>query len=206
MVVIVLGTARSGTSLTAGICQALGVNMGGPLNPSTACPKGSFEDIDFLTITRKLHIGEEVMLGGIFKVLSCRKELWGFKSALTHHVWHQLEKWIKDPMFIVVHRGLHQTAESYLHHSRTVYGRDMNMDTAMRIIQGDNRVLKMRVVTLPKERVLQISFEGIKSDPVGTAGMIGMFLNIEMTDYVRRDVLRLVNPTWKSTDHDFYKL
>ena len=44
--VIVLGNARSGTSITAGMLKILGVGMDSRINPNPFNPKGDFESIE----------------------------------------------------------------------------------------------------------------------------------------------------------------
>ena len=53
--VVVTGMHRSGTSLTARLVRALGVDLGGRLLPADATnPFGYFEDLDFLELQRRL--------------------------------------------------------------------------------------------------------------------------------------------------------
>ena len=50
--IVVLGTARSGTSLTAGVIAALGFDPGAELIPPDATnPKGHFEDLPLWKLT-----------------------------------------------------------------------------------------------------------------------------------------------------------
>jgi hypothetical protein len=54
-VVVVLGMHRSGTSLVASLCQAMGVNVGDELlgaHPSQ--PYGHFEDVDFYHLNQRI--------------------------------------------------------------------------------------------------------------------------------------------------------
>src|SRR5689334_14926006 len=53
--IIVTGMHRSGTSLTASLLSAAGVNMGGNLLPADAHnPDGYFEDVEFLELNRTI--------------------------------------------------------------------------------------------------------------------------------------------------------
>lgn len=56
--VIVLGVARSGTSMVSGLLHFMGVNMNPANNPGPQNPKGSFEDIKFITLTTQMKVAE----------------------------------------------------------------------------------------------------------------------------------------------------
>ena len=53
--VIVLGNARSGTSMASGLLSAIGVNMHHQHNPNPGNPKGAYEDVNFITLTMNMH-------------------------------------------------------------------------------------------------------------------------------------------------------
>jgi hypothetical protein len=64
--VVVLGEARSGTSVTAGILAILGVDMGSVYFSTKSNPKGSFEDRDVQKLNREFFSegrGREDLLG-----------------------------------------------------------------------------------------------------------------------------------------------
>ena len=53
--VIVLGNARSGTSMTAGILFYIGVNISHVHKPNSQNPRGAFESVAWNTVTSKIH-------------------------------------------------------------------------------------------------------------------------------------------------------
>ena len=53
--VVVLGAARSGTSVTSCVLAALDVDMGNVGYPSKSNPRGSYQDRDFVRLNREIH-------------------------------------------------------------------------------------------------------------------------------------------------------
>lgn len=121
--VCVIGIPRSGTSLTAGLCQALGVNMGNNLiSPAGDNPRGFFEDWDFCRFNEGILLNaggywlrppshEAINESGqrlrpqIEKLVAQKQVgLWGWKdprNCLTAHLYHPL---LDDPKYVVVRR------------------------------------------------------------------------------------------------------
>ena len=126
--IIVLGSARSGTSMTAGLLSILGVDMGNvrPSDPMNA--RGYFEDFDFLKIISSIFqesepgsdgfsppAHEKIMAAGaqyeerINMLLHKRYNdanggLWGWKSPTTCFVAELVLPHLVEPRIIIVLR------------------------------------------------------------------------------------------------------
>ena len=84
MPVLVVGPGRCGTSLAAGVCHKLGINMGTRLMPGNPTnPLGHFEDLDFHEIHERLFF-ESISFGAFIdkakRLIAARTEPWGLKD------------------------------------------------------------------------------------------------------------------------------
>ena len=133
MVIVVLGMHRSGSSLTAGILNHMGVDMGAKDDASYDNPKGFFEDRAF-TMTNDFILKEaggswdsppsldSILAAGrdpkikrqIDVVLEARKvkDTWGFKDPRTILTLPLYMDSLDDPVFISTHRNLLALAAS----------------------------------------------------------------------------------------------
>lgn len=116
--VVVLGMPRTGSSLTAGICQILGFNMGeetAGYHPEWN-PKGTYENAKFQRLDdRILH-----SLGGSwdnppivkpqpnkeieYLVNNEKSQMWGWKGARTTLLIELYWPYLKNPYFIICQR------------------------------------------------------------------------------------------------------
>ena len=92
--IIVLGNARSGTSLTTGLLKIIGVNIVDNSTPNKGNPKGAFEHSDFIDITTnmtnalankktKTEIREQYLPELRRLINEHKSDLWGWKSGMT---------------------------------------------------------------------------------------------------------------------------
>jgi len=179
-----MGMARSGTSMTAGLLHALGVDMSPATAASPLCPKGSFEDVDWIVITQsrdkwdKKFFRERVQT----EVRNRQgKPLWGFKSAETHHCLMQLLPDLPDPHLVFVRRNIQTNAKSYQIHAAKRFGKAVKWDDAVSMVANSLRVLQeVESVTahLPQMTVL---YESLKSDSVGQIARLAEFIGVELT-------------------------
>ena len=109
--VVVLGAARGGTSMVAGILRILGVDMGVNVDPSNN------EDRAFLA-----HRGNRLVfndkskdlargdyLEGIKKHIELRSKtgaLWGWKDPMASYYIHEVAGLLQSPVFIAITRDL----------------------------------------------------------------------------------------------------
>ena len=122
---IVLGNARSGTSMTAGLLHFLGVNLNHKHKPNAQNPNGAFESVAFNTLTGKMH--QEINAGKgkkqirdmfedkIKEVIAKNESpLWGWKSAATHWTLDLILPHIQNPRLVIVTRNITHNAESWV--------------------------------------------------------------------------------------------
>lgn len=143
--VVVLGVARSGTSIVAGILTRIGVDMGSLELPSHWGPRGLYEDIDFVKLNeaiitsaignqnvykqefywgkpppRQAIIAQRKRFENKINLLVRRKQknkiLWGWKDPLTVLTIELYYPLLVNPYFIVVFRNNLSIAESMSFH------------------------------------------------------------------------------------------
>jgi len=137
--VVVLGLARSGTSVVTGMLKILGVDMG-PSIEDAANPRGSHEDVDFARFHREVFEmtgrgngywnppPREAILalrpqvdGSVRELLNRKragKSLWGWKHSRTLLTYGLFLPHLVNPHFVLVFRNLLGTALSSVEHTR----------------------------------------------------------------------------------------
>lgn len=135
--VIVLGANRSGTSVTAGIINELGVKMETRrILPKTTFgnPRGFFEDADFVELngsiipfnlmdylqaprlseeyllSKKLCLGQEIQ--NLVNRRNQQFSLWGWKVPSTVFTVSLFIPYLRNPHFVIVSRNMLHTAKS----------------------------------------------------------------------------------------------
>lgn len=204
--VIVLGQARSGTSMCSGLFSILGVqfadehpNQGNPQNI-----KGMFEHIDFAGLDREINdaqlvIEDRSILYRKFypRALSAmahyKKELWGFKSAMAH--WH-LEFWlgiVPNPFLVFVFRNPLALAESLQIHIKYHRKEEVNLHSCLgHVIASQSAMYAAMKYPHPK---LLTSYERMKSDPCTELHKFAKFIDCELTDNHLNRAVDFIEPT-----------
>ena len=112
--IIVIGYARSGTSLTAGVLHELGVDMGDKRvwrKTDEANEKGYFENSQFVRANQAIL--ETGKVPDLQKVVDKNKgEIWGAKDPRFLQTWEHWEPYIENPHFIFCMRRIGSIAES----------------------------------------------------------------------------------------------
>lgn len=211
--VIVLGQHRGGTSLVAGMLDALGVRMGPPgagpewVGRHWSNPTGHFENPEFVALDIRLldHDGVGIHERPAWHQVPARAErlraeivetvrrnqsgLWGWKDPWTVLTLEQFLPLVDDPRLVVVDRDPGAVADS-------LYRRD-----------GTGREESRRVSALWAARIdsllgqysevprLRLSYEATVRDPQATARQLAAFLGIPAGDNVLQGVARLVQDT-----------
>jgi len=204
--VLVLGVARSGTSMTAGILNTMGVNFHetGKLKKHVEQnPKGTFENINFITLTSKMH--QEYTAGKTMRQIKDayeerlkdtirihERELWGFKSAVTHHFLGIILPLLNNPKLVIVVRSLLQNAQSWQVHMKDVFGRSVSLEEALDNISKSQNVL-MRNSLAAKCPKIFTSYEHIRKNPWKEAKRMGQFLSID-PELHKDEILDFVMP------------
>lgn len=192
--VIVLGPARSGTSLAAGMAHTLGYNM----NPKKMGddghnPRGGFEDVQLIKITAELKQGEclglDMRMHEIIFQRDGDGERWGFKSALTHHCLDDIFGYFHNPVFIVTRRDLEDNAKSWQHHMATVFATPVTDEEAIDRIAEDYKILEAALEKYPDVPRFDIQYEKIKASNrayMAQAKKLAAFLDVSDADWKNR--------------------
>ena len=205
--VIVMGNARSGTSMTSGVLSMLGVNMHQKHNPHPQNPKGAFEDVNVIHVTSKMRQDQkngmqrpnlkEKYGKRVAELIEKRSGLWGFKSALTHHNLDFFLEYAKSPRLIIVFRNPLDNAKSYVIHKEQIYGENITLENALKEVADSTRVLINNTsrVDVPK---IYATYERLKTNPIKEAGRFAEFLNIRFTDELKQKVKDFIMPGYST--------
>jgi len=175
-VVIVLGTARTGTSMTAGILNRLGVDMGAEEKlKDDENARGAMEHPGFIHLTQRARTDgiDDAWRHDIKELMRerCAKQYWGFKSALTHYCIQEVHEAVKTlglrPVYVVTHRDKQDTIASYIVHQKRRYGNAMSEQDAEKAIDESNTALGAAVEYLKGLNLegLEVDFVTLKSNP-----------------------------------------
>jgi hypothetical protein len=204
--VLVLGCARSGTSMTAGMLNTLGVDFYETKKLEKHVeqnPKGTFENVNFITVTSKMH--QDYVSGKTMNYVKDRhqqrmhelikkheKDLWGFKSAVTHHFLPIILPLLKNPHIVVVVRSLLHNAQSWQVHMRDVFGKNVSLEEALKNISNSQNALMRNALAAgcPK---LYTSYEHIRKDPWKEAERMADFIGINPSPK-KQEILDFVLP------------
>ncbi len=153
--VIVLGTPRGGTSVVAGICHMLGVDMGISIDSS------NIEDVDFQALITKGY--DKKVAKKYFRRLRSKNKIAGIKNPLMIYHIKDIYPLIDQPIFVVVSRDEVATAqredvEGYEFHVALEEVRRMKSA----ILDFVNSVVEP-VILISYERLLQNSRSAILS-------------------------------------------
>ena len=213
--VVVLGSARSGTSVTTGVLETLGVDMGPPSWPTDWNPKGNFEDEDFAKLHKAIlnaaaegktyfdpPAPEQILAqrdkfaASIQKLLRAKsdgKPLWGWKHPDTILMSELYLPYLVNPHFVLVFRNPLGTARSTVEHTRK-FKDQVDLWRALKLVNyyyGEILGFIDRHPGLPK---VFSSFEDLVEDPIKEAKRLAEFLGVEFTEKKMRQVENLVIP------------
>lgn len=211
--VVILGIARSGTSVTSGILNILGVNMGNIRSPSRINPKGFYEDYEFNLLIQKMWRAAGAREKDTFwnppdlkRVRALRnnfakeirelvaqksqgKTLWGWKSPRTSIVIGAFLPHLKNPHVIVVLRNpldIVQSATNSKHVN--------NKEYALKMVAFHFGVIMDFLARHPRIPCLFVSFEEVVADPVKEARKMANFLGVRLTPKMIARIQALVIP------------
>lgn len=201
--VFVLGNARSGTSMAAGIISYLGVNLNHDIDPLTDSANGAFENQEMNVITTRFHQAylnkdldekKDELIERVRTFVQVKKsELWGWKSALTH--WHlpYFIKEVENLHLIITTRNPYHTAVSWKSHMKRNYNEVVSMECALQNIAEGHMALVENVnkVSCPK---IWTTYEDIKKNSLLEAEKIANFLNIDFTEQMKVKICNFIVP------------
>ena len=216
--VVVLGAAKSGKSVMAGILASLGVDMGPTGGPDRSNPRGSFEDKDFADLHKEIferagkgkNYWDPPSLESILALkdefaskiqeLSLRKSrdktVWGWNHPRTILTAELFLPYLNNPHFIVVFRNPVGTANSSVQHTEKYQDRVHFLQALKLTNFYYGEILKFLEMhpNLPRSF---IAFEELVDDPLREARKLAEFLGLEMSEETTKDIHQLVIPREK---------
>jgi hypothetical protein len=210
--VVVLGAARSGTSVTAGLLEALGVNMGALGASRKWNPKGSFEDKDFQRLNRHifamtgdsrnywnppspseildLHSAVAPRIQALIERKSAELRLWGWKTPTTCLTVELFLPYLTKPYLITVLRNPLATAKSAITHTK---GR-IDLIQSLGLVNFYTGEVLNSIERHSEIPNLFVSFESIVANPRAEAYRVAEFLGLDPSQDQMTRVDQLVIP------------
>lgn len=189
--VIVLGAARGGTSMVAGLVRMLGVHMGDRIDPPTN------EDLDFVegkeplpAITNPKHPEHTKVLETLLAQVQKRNaehDIWGWKDPLSFAYIAPLIAHMPNPHFVVVFRDLYSISARELEAT--------GVDTLQTLGRAQNNYAWiLEVLKRGDAPALLAGYEKILRKPVQYAKELAHFLGLPADEEYLRSVERFVQP------------
>jgi hypothetical protein len=213
--VVVLGTARSGTSVTAGMLASLGIDMGNVGHPSRSNPRGAFEDRDFGRLHKEIFnlVAEgktywdpptrgqileqkEAAAPRIERLIlekSKGKPIWGWKHPRTILTIDLFLPYLTNPHFIMVFRNPLAIAYSSVEHTKNRQ-RSVDFLNALKLANFYQREMVDFLERYPGLATMFVAFDDVVNDPMREAARMAEFLGIELDEKKTREVQRMVIP------------
>ena len=146
---VVLGTARGGTSAIAGALDRLGVFTGalsaGPV----------FEDVN---LSAAIESGSPGQVRGIIDDYNARHEIWAYKRPrLLYHI-QDVHPQFRDPVYLVIFRDVFAAAQ------RTHISGGVNVFLSMKTLLGDNKRILAFLRSESPDAIL-VSYEKLLARP-----------------------------------------
>jgi len=212
--VVVIGHARSGTSMVAGILYYMGVDMGKEPNPSSSNPKGDFEDDDFRDLNREIFSKAKTGSGcwlpptqeefdkaaplfreKIKKLIDSRvnKKLWGWKNPWNVMAAPYFIPLLDNPHLIFVFRDPSSIARSGVKHTKRY--EKLSFEEALQSAVASDRKLTNMVEEYKGSLPIHIiKFEDVIKKPEDEVRKMAGFLGIHLTDENFSEVMEFIIP------------
>lgn len=210
---IIIGNARSGTSLTAGLLSIFGISMDADIMaPDRFAPKGYYESDAAKNINYRIfelarpgfeypnnqHLWYHPTLEDIqaqvgraddeisaFVAAGNKSEKWGFKSPITALTLDHFLPHVSNPKIIATVRNPLENAEV----AHLIYGVDFLR--ALKAVNYCNYVVAKQIEEKQLDHIF-INFTDYKTDAMKVAEDLAKFCGIEMTADMRRKVNNFV--------------
>jgi len=213
--VVVVGPARSGTSLIAGILYLMGVDMGQEPNPSPSNPKGDFEDDDFRELNRAIYDTARAGSGywtppyfqeiqevepefsdRVKNLVSKKREasgsIWGWKNPWNVLTIPLYIPHLENPYIITVFRDPMSVARSAVRHTEKY--EKVPLDEAERVTVGYFKALRSFVNKYRDYPICKVVFEDIMQNPEREVSRISSFLGINLSPKQHEDIVNFIIP------------
>jgi hypothetical protein len=216
--VIVLGTARSGTSVTAGMLASLGVDMGNVGYPTESNPRGAFEDRDFERLHKEMFNSidggktywdpptrEQVMeqkeaadprIQRLILEKSKGKSIWGWKHPRSVLTIDLFLPYVANPHFVMVFRNPLAIAYSSVEHTKNRV-KSVDLLSGLNLANFYQKEMVDFLERHPELPTIFVAFDDVVSQPMKEAARLAEFLGIELDEKKIRAVERMVIPREK---------
>lgn len=161
--IIVLGEARGGTSLAAGILSALGVPMG------TQVDDPIFEDG---VLTRAIRSGRTKNFRNVITQYNALWNIWGFKQPSAKRFLMRKASSLRNPMFLMIVKD----AVSICSRKNDLYGYDY-VQTMRSVLKSYDE--QIRFLSKKRYPALVISYEKLVSNPAPFLDHICSFFGLD---------------------------
>lgn len=166
---VVLGAARGGTSMLAGVVHHLGVPMGRNLS-------AVYEDVE---VCNPMEAGDRAAVQAIVLARNQAHDLWGFKRPAALGYLHKYQSELRNPELLVVFRDPFAIAQrNHLSIDREILPglRDASLLNAQLI----------ELVASTRLRTLLVSYEKALLDPPTLVGSVAAFIGVKESELLRR--------------------
>ena len=211
--VIVLGTARSGTSMVSGFLHHIGVDMNPDYNPSIQNPKGSFEDPTFINITTRMFLDYKkgdvnltskyrFEIQKIIRSRAKRSDLWGWKSALTHYVLGHFLLHVKNPHLVFVFRDPLYNVKSDMFHKKVNYGYKISFQESLKNVADSLTQLAKVADQYKNLPQFYTSFNDCREKPIEVVRDLCSFLDVNFSGEIKEKIEDFIVPNYHSYKAD----
>jgi len=185
--IVIVGTARGGTSMVAGTVRELGINLGARLGENHEDPKFLPQDLDHIRSMIKLR-NEQL-------------DTWGWKMPHSLAYLDQIEDDLRNPHIILVWRNPLAIALSQVNRTGAEIGNALNF-AADRLQQMVDKVSKL------KSPVLLVNYEQGIRQPNDFINATANFLGVEVTPAMRQYCLNFIDPDtgYKQVSQTYYEV
>lgn len=174
---VVVGLARSGTSMLSALLQELGIYMG------DAVDKAVFEDVE---VARLIDAADFDGLGEFAAVRNASHDVWGFKRPNAYKALRQIVPILRKPRLIVMFRDI--LAIAMRNHV------SMQMDIIPFLpIYADEYMELVKTVSHIKCPMLLVSYEKFIQFPEESIEKTAAFAGIALTPELRQRALKIIN-------------
>jgi hypothetical protein len=219
--VIVLGAPRSGTSMTAGILNLLGVSMGNVRLPDPLNPTGYFEDREFLALADDVfsaampgahgfrlpspeafglvrgRFDERIHELTTRRMRECAGNIWGWKACGVSLFADEFLPFTPDPHIVVVLRNPASVARSivrYVRHDKKKHMyEELSLVEALQVVAQYERSVYSFIERHPELPRAVLAYEEVLADPEATVRSLSSFLDIHPTSQIRRRVIKFAS-------------
>ena len=217
--VIVLGSPRSGTSMTAGVLSILGVDMGEVRQPDFENPTGYYEDIEISRLIEDIFKETDPYSDGFHppsmtllkkKLVLYRKRaqqivmrrrkktnFWGWKVPSLIFILELLLPYLQNPHFVIVVRKPLNIASSMIKYGQRKGYRSIDTIYALRLCAFYYSEIFSFLDNHRSFPYIVVAYEDAIEDPKKFVNELASFLQIKPTYKQLAEVEQFVNPRIK---------